>query len=78
LFFAPAQIKKRIEDWGGAEFGNRMVQAWRSFTAAVTNAKVPWLTTERHIGTEAVSKAYAQVLGGRGDPRVGHMLSLNE
>jgi hypothetical protein len=76
LFFAPAQIKKRIEEWGGAEFGKRMVQAWVSFTAAVTNTKAPWLTTERHVGAEAATKAYAQVLGGRGDPRVGHMLSL--
>ena len=76
LFFAPAQIKKRIEEWGGAEFGKRMVQAWQSFTKAVTKSKEPWLITEQHKGAEAVQKAYAQVLGGRGDPRVGHILSL--
>ncbi|MDO8775093.1 MAG: DUF2855 family protein [Burkholderiaceae bacterium] len=77
LFFAPAQIKKRIADWGGAEFGQRMVQAWTNFTHTVTLAEPPWLTTAHHQGAEAVSHIYAQVLGGKGDPRVGHMLSLN-
>ena len=77
LFFAPAQIKKRIADWGGAEFGSRMVQAWKSFTQAVTQANPPWLQVQQHEGTQAVSQAYAQVLAGRGDPRTGHMLSLS-
>ena len=76
LFFAPAQIKKRIEEWGGAEFGKRMVLAWVSFTNAVTTSTPPWLSTQQHAGAEAVTKAYAQVLGGRGDPRAGHILSL--
>lgn len=76
LFFAPAQVKKRMEEWGGAEFGKRMVKAWASFTTAVTSASTPWLNTEHHKGADAVAKAYSQVLGGRGDPRVGHMLSL--
>jgi Protein of unknown function (DUF2855) len=77
LFFAPAQIKKRIEEWGGADFGKRMVQAWLHFTNAVTQSTPPWLSIRQHTGADAVAKAYAQVLGGRGDPRVGHMLSLS-
>lgn len=76
LFFAPAQIKKRIDDWGGAEFGKRMVLAWKAFTQAVSQGNPAWLQVERHQGTAAVAQAYTQVLGGRGDPRVGHMLSL--
>ena len=76
LFFAPAQIKKRIEEWGGAEFGKRMVQAWVRFTDAVTKSTPPWLQVEQHTGAAAVASAYAHVLGGRGDPRTGHMLSL--
>jgi hypothetical protein len=76
LFFAPAQIKKRIEEWGGAEFGKRMVQAWVGFTNAATQSTPSWLSIQQHVGAEAVTQAYAQVLSGRGDPRVGHMLSL--
>lgn len=77
LFFAPAQIKKRITDWGGAEFGKRMVLAWKAFTQAVSQANPPWVQVEQHQGAQAVSQAYTQVLAGRGDPRVGHMLSLS-
>ncbi|MEO6292525.1 MAG: DUF2855 family protein [Burkholderiaceae bacterium] len=77
LFFAPAQIKKRIADWGGAEFGKRMVLAWQGFTQAVSQGNPAWLQVEQHQGAAAVSQAYTQVLGGRGDPRVGHMLSLS-
>jgi hypothetical protein len=76
LFFAPAQIKKRIEEWGGAEFGKRMVQAWTNFTNAVTQPQAPWLKVEQHAGAESVGLAYQHVLAGRGDPRVGHILSL--
>jgi hypothetical protein len=76
FFFAPAQIKKRLEEWGGAEFGKRMVQAWSSFTHAVTQGDAPWLKPEQHQGAEAVLHAYALVLGGRGNPRVGHVLSF--
>ncbi|RZI92349.1 MAG: DUF2855 family protein [Variovorax sp.] len=77
LFFAPAQIKKRTAEWGGEEFGRRMIGAWHAFTAKVTDAKAPWLHTEHHDGPEAVQAAYAAVLAGKGDPRTGHILSLS-
>lgn len=76
LFFAPAQIKKRHADWGAASFGQHLVQAWQGFAAKVTQPGAPWLTVQTHQGPDAVQAAYAQVLGGKGDPRVGHMLSL--
>jgi hypothetical protein len=76
LFFAPAQIKKRSGEWGGAELGRRLVGSWQAFLARATNAESPWLTVEHHMGPAAVQAAYAQVLAGNGDPRVGHMLSI--
>jgi len=76
LFFAPAQIKKRTGEWGADAFGQRMQQAWRSFTARVSNAHTPWLTVQHHDGAAAVQAAYAAVLKGDGDPRTGHILSL--
>lgn len=78
LFFAPAQIKKRTEEWGGAEFGKRMVQAWMGFTLKVTQSNPAWLQSQYQHGLQAVSDVYVQVLAGKGDPRVGHMLSLQE
>jgi hypothetical protein len=77
LFFAPAQVKKRQTDWGAAAFGQRLVEAWHGFRAQVASPATPWLVVQAHDGAAAVQAAYAQVLGGRGDPRLGHVLSLN-
>ena len=76
LFFAPAQIKKRSAEWGSKELGQRMVQGWRKFVAQVAQPGNAWLVVAQHQGPDAVLAAYQQVLSGKGDPRVGHMLSL--
>ena len=76
LFFAPAQIKKRSTEWGAQGLGQRLVQSWQAFIATVSNPQAPWLHVERHAGADAIQEIYQQVLGGKGDPRVGHILSL--
>ncbi len=76
LFFAPAQVKKRTEEWGGAEFGRRMVGAWQGFTKTVTSSHPAWLQSQYQQGLQAVPRVYAQVLTGKGDPRTGQMLTL--
>ncbi len=76
LFFAPAQIKKRSTDWGPAGLGQRLVQAWQTFSQRVTQATSPWLITQHHQGAAAGAAAYQLVLAGKGDPRIGHILSL--
>jgi hypothetical protein len=76
LFFAPAQIKKRSSEWGAQVLGQRLVQSWHAFIATVTNPQAPWLRVEHHAGADAVQLAYQQVLGGKSDPRRGHILSL--
>ena len=77
LFFAPAQVKKRSTDWGPGEFGKRLVTAWQGFRAKVAQPAAPWLVVRRHAGAQAVTAACADVLGGKGDLRLGHVLSLN-
>ena len=74
LFFAPAQVKKRSADWGAAEFNHRLVADWQGFRAQIAAPPTPWLRVAHHTGAAAVQQAYAEVLGGKGDPRVGHML----
>ena len=76
LFFAPAQIKKRSGEWGPQGLGQRLVQSWQTFIAQATHPAHPWLRVEQHTGPVAVQAAYQQVLGGKGDPRLGHILSL--
>jgi hypothetical protein len=53
-----------------------MLQAWEAFLGQVADPKAPWLTAQHHAGASAVQAAYAEVLAGRGDPRVGHILTL--
>lgn len=77
LFFAPAQARKRHGDWGAAGFQQRLADAWHAFIARVNPPAAPWLVVQHHRGPAAVQAAHAQVLGGRGDPRLGHMLSLH-
>jgi len=76
LFFAPAQVKKRSADWGPAEFNQRLVTAWHAFRQQVAQGPVPWLQVQHHSGAAAVQAAHALVLGGQGDARQGHVLSL--
>ncbi len=78
LFFAPAQVKKRSSEWGGAEFAARMVRAWVGFSLKVTQSNPPWLQSHYQQGLQATSRVYAEVLAGRGDPRIGQMLSFHE
>ncbi len=77
LFFAPAQIKKRSSEWGSDGLGRRLLQGWQAFVARVGDPANPWLVVEQHRGVAAATAAYRQVLGGRGDPRQGHLLTLN-
>ena len=76
LFFAPAQVKKRSGEWGAATFGQRLVTAWHGFRHQVATSNPPWLVVQQHQGADAVQAAYTQVLAGRGDPTLGHMLGL--
>jgi hypothetical protein len=80
LFFAPAQIKKRSapppEGWGRDGLERRMAVAWEAFMGRVNSASEPWLRIESRQGSTAVQQAYADLLGGRSDARVGLMLSL--
>jgi hypothetical protein len=75
LFFAPAQVKKRLADWGGAVFNERLAAAWAALRDEATRGNPPWLTVRWHRGEAAVSAAHALVLQGAGDPREGLMLS---
>ncbi len=76
LFFAPAQSKKRSDEWGAAVLGERLLAGWRAFITQVTDPAAPWLVADHHHGAEAAQAAYVEVLAGRSHPRVGHILSM--
>lgn len=74
LFFAPAQVKKRVSDWGGDVFQQRLLQAWQAFLLQATQGPEPWLRVVRHAAPEGLAALHAQVLQGQADPRDGHVL----
>lgn len=76
LFFAPAQIKKRLGDWGPAGLGERIAAAWLAFMARIDDPAAPWLTVIRGQGADAVERAYLDLVEGRTNPREGHVLRL--
>jgi hypothetical protein len=78
LFFAPAQAKKRHGDWGATGFNERMARAWHGFIEQVSQPAAPWVKVQEHHGPGAVQAAHILVLGGRADPRLGHVLSLQD
>jgi Protein of unknown function (DUF2855) len=75
LFFAPAQIAKRRDDWGGAVLNQRLVQSWQAFAAAVAQPGQAWLEIESH-NTSTAPAAYASLLQGHTNPRSGQVWSL--
>ena len=72
FFFAPAQLVKRGKEWGREELYARMESALAAFSADSRR----WLRLQRGSGAEAVSEAYDDLVNGRVDPSVGHVLSF--
>jgi hypothetical protein len=74
FFFAPDQIRKRTQEWGAAQFGERMAAAWQAFSSRVVDAESPWLQVERSQGMAAMAQTWSQLAEGRSGPRVGHVV----
>ena len=72
FFFAPDHVRRRSADWGREELDRRVAGAWRPFVEWANG----WLQIARGEGPEAVEAAYLELLDGRSDPSVGHVLSL--
>lgn len=76
LFFAPAQVKQRLADWGAPAFGQRVDAAWAEFLRTVDGPAQPWIQVQRLAGTPAVIAALADQLDGRVPASVGQVMSL--
>ncbi len=76
MFFAPAQVKKRTQEWGVQGLNERLVAAWQAFTTAVQAQPQPWITVQQHQGPQATQALFLDLLRGQGDPRMGHVASM--
>lgn len=72
FFFAPDRVVKRSRDWGREGLQARVADAWHPFCGWAGG----WLDLVRGQGFEAVRAAYLDVLEGRVDPKMAHVLSL--
>ncbi len=64
-FFAPGRSQKRIADWGGAAFGQRIAEAWLGFMEVAPRLA----NIDRRSGGEAALTAYREMLSGEADPK---------
>ncbi|MET1077244.1 MAG: DUF2855 family protein [Pseudomonas sp.] len=71
-FFAPSQAEKRLAEWGGAVFQQRLAESWHAFLVFVTG----WLEVETRLGPDALLHGYREVLAGQASPKQGLVLSL--
>ncbi|MEO5844181.1 MAG: DUF2855 family protein [Caldimonas sp.] len=76
LFFAPAQIKKRVAEWGAVELQERLAAAWQGFIERVADARSPWLRVVSASGRDAVRATYESLLDGRVAASEGRVLAL--
>lgn len=66
-FFAPGRSQKRIADWGGAVFGQKIAEAWLAFLAIAPRLA----TIDTRSGGAAALAAYQEMLSGQADPKAG-------
>jgi hypothetical protein len=71
FFFAPTRLQKRNEDWGAAGVNQRLADSWGPYVEWLRG----WLRVEHGSGPEEIERIYREMLDGKSDPAVGHVLS---
>jgi hypothetical protein len=72
FFFAPTQVKKRIQDWGARGYQERVAAALHGFV----DWSREWMQVEPSNGVEAAAATWREVHAGRVAPNAGHVVSL--
>lgn len=74
LFFAPAQVEKRLHDWGPEGYRQRIADALASFV----DGSREWLELEHLAGADAMQSAWSDALVGRVPAGIGRIVTLHE
>jgi len=72
LFFAPDQMRKRVQDWGRDGLDRAFAEAWHRFVPAATG----WVDVVTSYGAEDLERVWLEVLAGQTAPRTGHIVVL--
>ena len=70
-FFAPGRSQKRIADWGGAAFGQKIAEAWLAFMEVAPRLA----SIDKREGGPAALAAYQEMLSGAADPKTGIVIT---
>lgn len=73
FFFAPAQVTKRVEEWGPAQYQRRLASAWHGLVDAV----LPWLVIRSLSGVDAAPGAVEMLMDGMVEPNEALVLRLS-
>jgi hypothetical protein len=72
FFFAPTQALKTIKKLGPQVFEQQLAESWLSFTKNAKN----WISIQETISTEALTDLYLEMLDGKLDPSIGHIVKI--
>ena len=72
FFFAPTQATKRNKEWGSQVFQHKLAESWLSFTKNAKN----WISIKETTSTKALSDLYLEMLDGKVDPSIGHIVKI--
>jgi hypothetical protein len=76
FFFAPEWIARRQAEWGSQGFNQRVGAAVAAFYGYVTQHRL--ISIREQHGFEAAREVLTEMLDGRTDPAVGHVIALRE
>lgn len=74
FFFAPAQIRKRRDEWGPGVLEGRIDEAWKR----LAREKSGWLRIEESGNLEQALAVYRALAAGNVDPEAGHIVRLSQ
>ena len=72
FFFAPTELDRLIEGWGGAEYRRRTTEAIHEFI----DASRTWMTIDERRGPDGPASAWASIYAGDVPPNVGVVASF--
>jgi hypothetical protein len=74
MFFAPTQAAKRVKEWGGQGFQQRIGEVWFEFTKFAGQ----WIKIEEVQGEAGINDVYQNGLAGKFNPEIGYILSFDD
>ncbi len=70
VFFAPDQMRKRVQDWGHDGLDRQFAEAWKRFVPSAAG----WVDVVTSYGPEELERVWLEVLAGHAAPRTGHIV----